>query len=117
VTEWVLAAELSELGRRKKKQVMVAGEPVALFLVGTEVFALHDTCIHQQRSLSKGVLLNGRVICPGHQWAFDPETGYVEDQEQCQPTHDVRVEDGKVYVDPRRRVRVAGAAPADAGRR
>ena len=30
--------------------------------------AFADTCIHQERSLFKGTLLNGKVICPGHQW-------------------------------------------------
>jgi nitrite reductase/ring-hydroxylating ferredoxin subunit len=101
--EWVLVAELSELARRKKKQVIVGATPIALFLVGDRVFALHDVCVHKQRSLSKGTVLHGRVVCPGHQWAFDPATGEAEDQSECQPTYDVRVEDGKVYVDARQR--------------
>jgi nitrite reductase/ring-hydroxylating ferredoxin subunit len=109
--EWVLVAELSELARRKKKQVVVGVTPIALFLVGDRVFALHDVCVHKQRSLSKGAVLHGRVICPGHQWAFDPATGEAADQSECQPTYDVRVADGKVYVDPRQRL---GRADIDA---
>ncbi|MCW3816440.1 Rieske 2Fe-2S domain-containing protein [Micromonospora sp. DR5-3] len=101
--EWVLVAELSELARRKKKQVVVGGTPVALFLVNGRVFALHDVCVHKQRSLSKGTVLHGRIICPGHQWSFDPATGEAADQTECQPTYDVRVADGNVYVDPRPR--------------
>ncbi|MFE9694287.1 Rieske (2Fe-2S) protein [Micromonospora sp. NPDC005806] len=110
--EWVLVAELSELTRRKKKQVIVAGTPIALFLVNGRVFALHDTCVHKQRSLSKGTLLHGRIICPGHQWSFDPATGEAVDQTECQPTHDVRVEDGKIYVDPLPRSRRAETGAA-----
>jgi nitrite reductase (NADH) small subunit len=98
VADWLAVAQLSELARRKKKQVDVNGEPVALFLVGSDVYALADTCIHKQRSLSKGVLLNGRIVCPGHQWEFDPATGYVEDQDRCQPSYDVRVDGETVYV-------------------
>lgn len=101
--EWLAVAQLSELARRKKTQVDVEGEPVALFLVGSRVFALADTCIHKQRSLSKGVLLNDRIVCPGHQWEFDPATGYVEDQDRYQPTYDVRVEGDTVYVATRPR--------------
>jgi nitrite reductase (NADH) small subunit len=106
VSEWELVAEYSALERRKKKQVLVAGEPVALFVVGGRVFALQDTCIHEQRSLSQGSILNGRVVCPGHQWTFDVETGYVAEQDRCQPSFDVRVEDGHVYVNTESRIRV-----------
>ncbi|MFZ5870362.1 MAG: Rieske (2Fe-2S) protein [Actinomycetota bacterium] len=104
MTEWVKVAELKELTRRRKSVVTVDGEPVALFLVGEKVYAFQDTCIHQERSLAKGVLLNGRVICPGHQWAFDLETGWERDQERCQPTYDVKVEDGAVHVATGKRV-------------
>jgi nitrite reductase (NADH) small subunit len=98
VTDWLPVAELSALTRRRKMQVFVGDEPVALFLVGEDVFALADTCIHKQRSLSKGALLNGRIVCPGHQWEFDPETGYVQEQDRCQPTYEVTVADGTILV-------------------
>lgn len=106
MAQWQLVAELSDLARRKKSKVHVGGEPVALFVVGERVFALQDTCIHKQRSLSMGTLLNGRVVCPGHQWMFDLETGYVADQELCQPSYDVRIQDGHVYVSTESRIRV-----------
>ncbi|MGW5670217.1 Rieske (2Fe-2S) protein [Micromonospora sp. NPDC003776] len=108
--EWVLVAELPELARRKKKQVLVDGTPIALFLVGGRVFALHDVCVHKQRSLSKGTVLHGRIICPGHQWSFDPATGQAADQVECQPTYDVRVADDKIYVSRRPRPEGADAA-------
>lgn len=104
MTEWVEAATIKELTRHKKKLASIRGEQIALFFVDGRVYALHDVCIHKQRSLSKGTLLRRRVICPGHQWAFDVETGWVEEHERCQPTYAVRVEDGTVYVNPLRRV-------------
>lgn len=107
---WVYATEFDSLRRRKKCQVSVGGETIALFLVGDEVYALADTCIHKQRQLSKGVLWRGKVICPGHQWAFDPATGWNEENERCQPTYDVRICDGKVYINPAKRVRTAAPA-------
>lgn len=103
--EWVFVTELSELARRKKKQVFVGQTAIALFLVGGQVYALRDVCIHKERSLSKGTLLHGRIICPGHQWSFDPATGEVADQPECQPTYAVRVDEGKIYVDPQQRRR------------
>ncbi|MGI5322825.1 Rieske (2Fe-2S) protein [Actinomadura nitritigenes] len=102
--EWVEAASLAQLRKRRRLGVTVAGRPVALFLVGDDVYALDDVCVHKQRSLSKGTVLNGRVICPGHQWLIDPATGRVEDRDECQPSHAVRIAGDAVYVDPRPRV-------------
>jgi len=101
---WVAAATLAEVRRRRRLAVTVEGRRIALFLVGDDVYALADVCIHKQRSLSKGAVLNGRVICPGHQWVFDPATGRVEDGDEWQPSHAVRVDGDVVYVDPRPRV-------------
>jgi nitrite reductase/ring-hydroxylating ferredoxin subunit len=97
---WVAVAPLAELRRRKRKQVEVAGRAIALFLVGDRVFALDDTCVHKGRSLSRGTVWKGKVVCPGHQWTFDPETGRADDQDGCQPVHDVLVVDGIVHVHP-----------------
>ena len=98
---WVHVADLKDVARRKRKQVEVGGCPIALFLVDDEVFAVDDTCIHQEKSLSKGTLLNGQVICPGHQWRFDPRTGEPQDQDGKLATYAVQVtEEGAVLVDP-----------------
>jgi nitrite reductase (NADH) small subunit len=115
VTDWVPVTAVRELQRRKKSLVQVGDESIALFMVGERVFALRDVCIHEQRSLSKGAILRGRVVCPGHQWQFDLETGWVEEQERCQPTYDVKVKDGTVYVVPVPRIRVTDAGSAVLG--
>ncbi|WP_199432305.1 Rieske (2Fe-2S) protein [Qaidamihabitans albus] len=109
--EWVYLADVSELARRKKKRVEAGGRSIALFYIDGDVYALHDVCVHKQRSLSKGTVLQGRIVCPGHQWRFDPATGAADDQPLCQPTYDVRVEDGRVYVNPLRPRRAPGSAP------
>lgn len=115
MTDWVAVAQLSNLTRYKKIRVDVDGVPVALWMVKSKVYALADTCIHKQRSLSKGVLLNGRIVCPGHQWEFDPGTGYEATQDRYQPTYDVRVDDGgTIFVACRPRHDSAGSsAPTD----
>ncbi|MFW0783618.1 Rieske 2Fe-2S domain-containing protein [Gordonia sp. CPCC 206044] len=96
---WVAAATTRELKRRRKLRVEVADTAIALFSAGEKVYAFADLCVHQDRSLAKGTLLHGRVICPGHQWQFDLETGYEPDQDLCQPTYPVRVDDDVIYVD------------------
>lgn len=97
--DWVHVADMRDLTRRRRKQVEVDGCPIGLFLVDGEVFAVDDTCIHQERFLTKGTLLNGQVVCPGHQWKFDPRTGEPEDQDGCLATYAVQVtEEGAVLV-------------------
>ncbi|KAA9149321.1 Rieske 2Fe-2S domain-containing protein [Amycolatopsis acidicola] len=95
---WTATVPFADLVRRRKTRVELGGRAVALFLVGERVFALDDECVHKGRSLSRGTLWQGQVVCPGHQWKFDPETGAAEDRDDCQPVHDVRVVDGVVYV-------------------
>ena len=100
---WVAVTTTGELARRRKLRVEVDGVAIALFHAAGQVYAFADLCVHQDRSLFKGTLLHGKVICPGLQWQFDLATGYEADQDRCQPTYPVRVDeaDGTVYVDPR----------------
>lgn len=99
MSNWHDVGNVKDLKLRKKRAVDIGDTPIALFYVGEKVYALNDICIHEERRLSKGTLLFGKVICPGHQWKFDPETGEPEDQDGCQPTYAVRVgEDGTIAV-------------------
>ena len=104
MSDWVKVAELKQLARRRKTAVTVGDEQIALFYVNEKVYALADICIHKQRQLSNGTVFNGKVVCPGHQWTFDLDSGWEEDQEECQPTYDVKVQDGAVYVIPVKRL-------------
>jgi nitrite reductase/ring-hydroxylating ferredoxin subunit len=99
MTEWHVVARLRDLEARKRTAVTVGDATIALFWIKGKVYALADTCIHEQRQLSKGAILFGKVICPGHQWKFDPESGEAEGQDRCQPTYPVQVgDDGTVSV-------------------
>lgn len=99
MTAWHDVATVKDLEARKKTAVTIGDTTVALFWIKGKVYALADTCVHEQRQLSKGSVLFGKVVCPGHQWKFDPATGEADGQEPCQPTYPVRVtDDGVVSV-------------------
>jgi len=99
VTEWHEVATVRDLEARKRIVVTVVDTTIALFSIKGAVYALADTCVHEQRQLSKGAVLFGKVICPGHQWKFDPATGEAEGQDRCQPVYPVRVgENGVISV-------------------
>jgi len=98
MAEWVDVEDLANLVRRRRLVVDVGGRPVALFYVDGAVRAIDNVCTHKQRELNKGTILGDRVVCPGHQWAFDLETGYEAKKCKYQPVFPTRIEDGRVLV-------------------
>jgi nitrite reductase (NADH) small subunit len=98
MAEWVAVESMNVLERRRKLLVDVAGRGVALFFVDGQVRALDNTCTHKQRELVKGTILGDRIVCPGHQWAFNLETGYEAKKCRYQPVFETRVEDGRIMV-------------------
>ena len=110
MSEWIKATDLGSLKRRKKQLVSAGGQNIALFYLDGEIYALRDICIHKKRHLSKGLIFQGKVVCPGHQWAFDLKTGWVDQWAKCQPTYKVKVEGEEVFVDPEPHVRTTEPA-------
>lgn len=76
--------------------------PIAVFHTEDgEVFAIDDTCTHQDASLADGWLEGCQVECPLHASCFDLRTGAVDQPPAKRPvrTHRVEVLDGVVYVE------------------
>ena len=76
--------------------------PVAVFHTEDgEVYAIDDTCTHQDASLADGWLEGCLIECPLHAASFDLRTG----RPTCLPakdpvrTHKVSVQDGLVLLD------------------
>ncbi|NUP40423.1 MAG: bifunctional 3-phenylpropionate/cinnamic acid dioxygenase ferredoxin subunit [Streptomyces sp.] len=66
-----------------------------------ELYAIDDTCTHQDASLSEGRLEGCEVECPLHASKFDLRTGAVDAPPARLPvrTHRVLVEDGTIHVE------------------
>jgi 3-phenylpropionate/trans-cinnamate dioxygenase ferredoxin subunit len=77
-----------------------ATPPVAVFNADGELYAIDDTCTHQDASLSEGWLEGCLIECPLHASSFDLRTG----RSTCHParrpvrTHRVTVEEGVIHV-------------------
>jgi nitrite reductase (NADH) small subunit len=99
------AEELATAGRQ-----VVAGPhgEIVVFWNDGRPTALANVCLHKERRLSDGFLLKGRIVCPGHQWSFDIESGFCKERDKHQPRYDVQVVDGRVGV-------VAGSLSAPSG--
>jgi nitrite reductase (NADH) small subunit len=109
---WIDVGTVADVNKRKRVVLDVEGQQILVLAHDGEFFGFQHLCIHRQRELSKGVVLNGRLVCPGHQWAFDLRTGWEGVKQECQPTHRVRVQDDVVQVSPQSRCAVARATPA-----
>ncbi|MGN5377516.1 bifunctional 3-phenylpropionate/cinnamic acid dioxygenase ferredoxin subunit [Streptomyces lasalocidi] len=101
------ACRLADLPRGEANRLDV-DPPVAVFHTDDgELFAVDDTCTHQDASLADGWLEGCEVECPLHASKFDLRTGAVDAPPAKLPvrTHEVVVEDGMLYV------RLSTAAP------
>ena len=95
---------------------VVAHVPVAVFNADGELFAIDDTCTHQDASLSEGWLEDCMIECPLHAASFDLRTGRPTGPPAKRPvrTYPVLVEDGVVFVDAPARVVVHAPAGTEA---
>ena len=102
---WDVVATLSELDDGEMKQVMVGDEPVGLYRVGEDVFALTDICTHEHAYLTEGDFEpeDYEVECPLHGSRFDVRDGSVRILPATKPaaTYQVKIEGDKVLVAPR----------------
>lgn len=92
--------QVSELADGASRQCIVDGHAVIVCRSGDDIFALDDTCPHEDVSLSLGAF-DGQVIrCPLHGSRFCVRSGKVLDPpaEQDLRTHQVQLDDGWVVV-------------------
>src|SRR5688500_19871063 len=79
------------------------GVPIALFHTEDgEIFAIDDTCTHQDASLADGWLEGCEVECPLHASRFDLRTGSVDAPPAKLPVraHAVQVQEDVIFVVP-----------------
>ena len=79
----------------------IGGERVAIFRDGERVFALSNVCQHQNGPLGEGRVRDGCVVCPWHGYEYRPEDGCSPPPfEERIPTFRVRLDRGRVWIDP-----------------
>jgi nitrite reductase/ring-hydroxylating ferredoxin subunit len=111
MAEFHKIAATDEVAPGEIQQYLVEDRPVALCNVDGEFFAFEDVCTHQFTHLSEGEFTDSEVKCPLHGAKFDVKTGAAKSLPAVKPVpkHEVKVENGNVYValNPKR-VKVGG---------
>lgn len=99
--KWTLVGRVSDIPQRGSRLVGPANKKIALFRCADDrVFALRDECPHEKGPLSQGIVHDGCVTCPLHNWVISLETGEVVGVDEGQvPSYPVLVNDDQVFVD------------------
>ncbi|MEW1720209.1 bifunctional 3-phenylpropionate/cinnamic acid dioxygenase ferredoxin subunit [Streptomyces sp. NPDC093109] len=93
---------LEDLPEGEAMRIDTTQPPIAVFHAEGALYAIDDTCTHQDASLAEGWLEGCLVECPLHAASFDLRTG----QPTCLPArrpvrvHRVTVDDGVIHVHP-----------------
>lgn len=98
---WVGVCPLADVTEATPLRVVVDGVAVCLVRLGSEVFAVHDECTHQDVPLSEGDVEGGTIECWRHGSRFDLRTGAVLNPPATDPvvTYGTRSSDTHVEVD------------------
>jgi naphthalene 1,2-dioxygenase system ferredoxin subunit len=99
-SEWIGAANETELWDGAGISVLVQGRDIALFRIGETIYATDNLCTHGHARLCDGFIEGHDIECPLHQGRFDLRSG----QPTCAPavepikTYPVRIEEGRVFL-------------------
>jgi nitrite reductase (NADH) small subunit len=76
---WFDVGSISDIPRRGARCVKTGTMTVAVFRTADDkVFALEDKCPHRNGPLSQGIVHDGCVTCPLHNWVISLETGRAQ---------------------------------------
>jgi 3-phenylpropionate/trans-cinnamate dioxygenase ferredoxin component len=95
-------ARLADFKEYPLKRVEAGDIPICLARLDSgEIFAISDTCSHEEVELSDGDLDGEDVECPAHGSRFNVRTGAVSGLPADKPvaTYAVSVEDGEIFVE------------------
>lgn len=75
------------------------GRMITLFRLDDKVYALDDTCTHEDAPIGEGNLCGSVITCPYHDWQFDFTTGEcLTDSSRPMATYALTEHDGYLWV-------------------
>ncbi len=73
----IKVAEVSDIPVGGVKKVTLEDVDIAIFNISGELYAIGDTCTHEQASLSEGDVDGDNISCARHGATFNIKTGEV----------------------------------------
>lgn len=98
--DWIDVGSESELSTRELQEVQAGGKRIALSHQSGRFGAVSGVCNHVGGPLGQGRLDGEYGVCPWHYWKFHRQTGEGEPgyEDDRVPSHEVKVEGGRVFV-------------------
>ncbi|HLZ43027.1 MAG TPA: Rieske (2Fe-2S) protein [Candidatus Sulfotelmatobacter sp.] len=91
----------SELpGVNEAKEFSCAGKEICIANIDGAYSAMDNVCLHQGGPLGQGTIEKGKVVCPWHSWAYDPQTGAAAHNANAKvAVYPLKIENGDVLVE------------------
>lgn len=101
--EWLDVAAAAAIPMNRANVISIAGRGrVAIFRHAGGLSAVSNRCAHQGGPLGEGRVLDGCITCPWHGWQYRPDDGCSPPPfEEKIPTYRIKIERGRVLIDPR----------------
>lgn len=98
--DFVVVANTNELDEDARLLLEIDGQPIAVFKIAEQYFAIADLCSHDDGPLAEGDVEGHDVICPRHGAHFDLKTGKALSLPAVVdiPAYPVKVEGDEILV-------------------
>ena len=98
--QWVGVATLEEIPVLGARVIQTLDTDIAVFR-GTDdqIFAVRDACPHKNGPLSQGIMHDGSVTCPLHNWVISLKDGTAQGADDGSVTvYPVDIKDGTLRI-------------------
>jgi len=98
--EFILIGNKTDIPPGERIFIDVNGEPIVIFNIAGELFAIADICSHDNNPLGEGELDKFEIICPRHGARFDVRSGKALSLPAVIdiPSYPVRTEKDEIWI-------------------
>ena len=95
-----LTSESNLPGPNEAKEFPCAGKDICVANVNGSYTAMDNVCLHRGGPLGEGLIENGKLVCPWHAWAWDPNTGEAAHNPSAKvAVYPLKIDNGDVLVE------------------
>ncbi len=97
---WIRVGTVNDIPRRGARCVRFGQATIAVFRTAEDrIYAIEDKCPHRAGPLSQGIVHDGCVTCPLHNWVISLETGLAQGADEGSvATFPVRLEGEHIVI-------------------
>ena len=98
---WCSIGTIDDIPRRGARCVKHGEMTIAIFRTADDqIFALEDKCPHKNGPLSQGIVHDGCVTCPLHNWVISLESGQAQGADEGETlAFPIKLDDQTILID------------------